>query len=189
MIAGIVLAAGASRRFGSQKLLATVRGVPLVRRTVERLVATSLDDIVVVLGSHAAAVNAALVGLDVRTVVNAEYEAGMSTSLRVGLDALPATAEAALVALADQPAVGAEIVDRLVERYRDDRSAIVAPRYRDGVRGNPVLFDRALFAELRAASGDEGGRSVVARDPHRVTLVELEQEMPRDVDVPEDLNG
>jgi molybdenum cofactor cytidylyltransferase len=187
VIAGIVLAAGASRRFGSQKLLASVGGVPLVRRSVESLLETSLDEILIVLGRDAPAVAAALAGLRVRTTMNAAYAAGMSTSLRVGLDALGPATEAAVVALGDQPGVGADIVDRLVERYRAGGSPIVAPVYRGGIRGNPVLFDRSLFDELRAVTGDEGGRSVVAKDPGRVTFVELAREMPRDVDVPEDL--
>jgi molybdenum cofactor cytidylyltransferase len=189
VIAGIVLAAGASRRFGSQKLLAPVGGVPLVRRSVERLLEASLDDIVVVLGSDAPAVSAALGGLRVRTVTNAAHATGMSSSLRAGVDTLRPATEAALVALADQPGVGAEIVDRLIERYRAEGSPIVAPLYRGGVRGNPVLFDRSLFDELRATTGDEGGRSVVARDRRRVALVEIDLEMPRDVDRPEDLEG
>jgi molybdenum cofactor cytidylyltransferase len=187
VIAGILLAAGASRRFGSQKLLALVGGVPLVRRTAERLRATSLDEIVVVVGGDGAAVGAALVGLDVHTVTNAEYASGMSTSLRAGLAAVHPAADAVVVALADQPTVGAEIVNALLERYRAGRASIVAPVYRGGVRGNPVLFDRALFDELRTVTGDEGGRSVIARDPRRVALVELEMAMPRDVDMPEDL--
>ena len=187
MIAGVVLAAGASRRVGSQKLLASVGDVPLVRRSVEALLATSLDELVVVLGSNALAVAAALRGLSVRTVTNTAYAAGMSTSLRAGLEAVHPSTDAALIALADQPGVGAGIVDRLIERYRESRSAIVAPVYRGGVRGNPVLFDRALFDELRTVTGDEGGRSVVMRDPARVVLVEFAQEMPGDVDVPEDL--
>jgi molybdenum cofactor cytidylyltransferase len=189
VIAGIVLAAGASRRFGSQKLLASVGGVPLVRRTVERLLEASLDELVVVIGSNAPAVAASLAGLPVRTVTNAAYAVGMSTSLRVGLDALRPIAQAALVALADQPGVDADIVNRLVERYCADHSAVVAPLYRGGIRGNPVLFDRSLFEELRAVTGDEGGRLVVARDPGRVALVEFAREMPLDVDVPGDINS
>jgi molybdenum cofactor cytidylyltransferase len=188
VIAGVVLAAGAARRFGSQKLLASIGGVPLVRRSVEALHDTSLDEIIVVLGSDASAMAAALAGLPVRTVTNAEYAAGMSTSLRAGLDALEPHTDAALIALADQPGVDARIVDKLVERYRAARAPIVAPLYRGGVRGNPVLFDQSIFAELRTVTADEGGRSVVARDPTRVALVEIDLEMPRDVDRPEDIN-
>jgi molybdenum cofactor cytidylyltransferase len=188
VIAGIVLAAGAARRFGSQKLLAPVGGVPLVRRTVEGLLEASLDEVIVVVGSDAVAVGEALVGLSVRTVTNAAYATGMSSSLRAGLASLLPATDAALVALADQPGV-AHVVNRLVERYHVDRPAIVAPLYRGAQRGNPVLFDRSLFDELRAVAGDEGGRSVVARDPLRVALVEFAEEMPGDIDTPSDLEG
>jgi molybdenum cofactor cytidylyltransferase len=187
VIAGVVLAAGISRRFGSQKLLASVGGAPLVRRTAQALVGSALDEIVVVVGSDAEAVRAVLDGLPVRVVMNPAYAGGMSTSLRAGIDALGSGVDAAIVALADQPGVGAPIVDPIIARYRADRAPIVAPIYRGGVRGNPVLFDRAVFSELRDVTGDEGGRSVVAKDPSRVALVEFEIDMPEDIDVVGDL--
>lgn len=189
MIVGVVLAAGASRRFGSQKLLASAGGPPLARRTVETLLGASLDEVVVVVGSEAAAVARSLVGLRVRIVTNPAFADGMSTTLRVGLDALPRGCRAALIALADQPGAAAvRVVEALLERYRISPAPIVAPLYRGAVRGNPVLFDSSVFDELRAVTGDEGGRSVIARDPSRVVLVETNEEVPRDVDTPEDLD-
>jgi molybdenum cofactor cytidylyltransferase len=189
VIAGIVLAAGAARRFGSQKLLATIDGVPLARQSVEALLGASVDEVVVVVGSDAQAVASSLAGLPVRIVTNAAYAGGMSTSLRAGLEALDRDCRAVVVALGDQPGAGGWVVDRLIERYRAAPAPIIAALYRGGVRGNPVLFDRALFDELRAVTGDEGGRAVVARDPSRVVLVEMEMDMPRDVDTPEDLSS
>jgi molybdenum cofactor cytidylyltransferase len=189
VIAGIVLAAGSARRFGSQKLVIQIDGIPLIRRTVEALSSAALDELIVVAGSDAAAVAAALAGLSVRRVTNTGFATGMSSSIRVGLDSLGRKTEAALIALGDQPGVGPAIVDPLVERYRATRAAIVAPLYRGGIRGNPVLFDRSVFDELRAVSGDEGGRGVIARDPARVSLVELDVAMPPDIDRPEDLKG
>lgn len=188
MIAGLILAAGESRRFGSQKLVALLDGVALVRRSAASLLETSLHEVVVVLGSNEQAVGAALAGLPrLRTVTNLAYATGLSSSLRAGLDALPPSAAAVVVALGDQPGVDPAIVDRLIERYRAGGAAVVAPVYRGGVRGNPVLFERSVFDELRAVTGDEGGRSVVARDPARVALVEIDAEMPADVDWPGDI--
>jgi molybdenum cofactor cytidylyltransferase len=187
VIAGVVLAAGLARRFGSQKLVEPIGGVPLVRKTVDALLGATLGEIVVVLGSDAGAVGAVLAGLPVRLVTNPEYARGMSTSVRAGIGALAPTAEAALIALGDQPGVGAPIVDRLVERYRAGGAPIVAPIYRGGVRGNPVLFDRSMFDELRAITGDQGARSVIARAPGRVALVDLDVEMPGDIDRREDM--
>ena len=156
---------------------------------MEALLGASLGEVVVVLGSDADAVGGALTGLPVRLVTNPDYAAGMSTSVRTGVEALTAAADAAVIALGDQPGAGAAVVERLVARYRAGGAAIVAPVYRGGVRGNPVLFDRSVFDELRAITGDEGARSVIARVPGRVALVELDVETPADVDTRADLGA
>lgn len=182
MIAGVVLAAGLSSRLGRQKLLLPLeKGGALIRLSVERVLAAGLDDVVVVLGRDAEAVGAALAGLAVRTVVNPRYADGQSTSLRAGLDALPPEAEAAVIALGDQPLPEPGLIDRLVAAFRESGRPIVVPRYRDG-RGNPVLFAASVFDELRAVTGDQGGRAVVARDASRVAEVAVDAPMPPDVD-------
>ena len=181
MIAAIVLAAGASSRFGEQKLLMPLDGKAIVRRTVENVLASRVQHVVVVLGWDADAVRDALTGLNVQCVVNSGYRDGMSTSLRVGVDAVPA-AEAVLVVLGDQPGVTPAILDRLVATYRDSRKPIVVPVYAQGGRGNPVLFDASLIPELRAVTGDQGAREVIARDPARVAVVTFPMPTPPDVD-------
>jgi molybdenum cofactor cytidylyltransferase len=181
-IAAVVLAAGTSSRMGRQKLLLPMaEGRSLVRLSVERVLAAGLDDVVVVLGRDADAVGAALAGLPVRTVVNPRYAEGQSTSLRAGLDALRPSAEAVVVALGDQPLSDPALIGRLVAAFRESGRPIAAPRYRDG-RGNPVLFGAGLLDELRAVTGDTGGRGVVARDPGRVVEVPVDGPMPPDVD-------
>ncbi|MGQ0715190.1 MAG: nucleotidyltransferase family protein [Gemmatimonadaceae bacterium] len=185
MISAVVLAAGAASRFGSQKLLAPFHGSTLVRCTVENVVASRVAETVVVLGRDGELVQRALAGLPVRFVTNPHFRVGLSTSVRVAVEALAPSTAAAIIALGDQPGVTAAIIDRLIEEGRRSRRPIVAPEY-SGTRGNPVMFAAALFPELRAIDGDQGARAVIARDPDRVATVAFSFDMPMDVDTPED---
>ena len=185
MIAGIVLAAGLSRRMGRPKLLLDWGGKPVVRRAVERVKAGGMDEIVIVLGHEGQAIREALKGLPVRFVENPEPEAGQASSIACGVSALGPAAGAALIALGDQPALPPEVIPRLLQTFHETGKAIVAPLYR-GVQGNPVLFAAAVFPELRALTGDRGARSVVEKDPARVALVSFDLAMPADLDTFED---
>jgi molybdenum cofactor cytidylyltransferase len=186
VIAAIVLAAGASNRMGRQKLLLQMEGgQPLIRLSVERVLAAGLDETIVVLGREAEAVGGALGGLPVRTVVNARYAEGQSTSLHAGLDALSGGIDAAVIALGDQPLPDPGLIQRLVALFRETHRPIVVPRYLDG-RGNPVLFAASLFEELRAVTGDRGGRAVIARDAQRVAELPVDRRMPPDIDTWDD---
>ena len=186
MIAAIVLAAGASTRMGRQKLTLPMRdGRPLVRVAVEQVLAAGLDDVVVVTGRDAEAVAAALTGLPVRIATNPRYADGQATSLRVGLDALRSGTTAVVIALGDQPLPEPDVIRRLVASFRASGRPIAVPVYR-GARGNPVLFAATLLGELRAVTGDQGGRTVVARDPARVAEVPIDLPTPVDIDSPED---
>jgi molybdenum cofactor cytidylyltransferase len=186
VIVGVVLAAGASRRFGAQKLLAPVAGKAVVRWTVERMVASRLDAVIIVLGREADAVQRVLDGLTVRTVRNPRFADGLAASLVAGVDAMPPGSDAAVIALGDQPTVSTAVIDTLIDVWCSRRTSIVAPMYR-GVRGNPVLFAHTVFAELRAGRGDRGARDVITRSADRVALVDVDEEMPVDVDEPTDL--
>ncbi len=185
MIAGIVLAAGLSRRMGQAKLLLPLQGRPVVSHVAERLLAAGLERVIVVAGREHPAIGSALAGLPVDLAVNPHPEAGQSGSIRVGIGALPPGTQAALIALGDQPFLAREIIPALLAALERTGKAIVAPRYREG-RGNPVLFTRETFPELRGLSGDEGARSVIERDPRRVALVDFDLPMPQDLDTPAD---
>jgi molybdenum cofactor cytidylyltransferase len=188
VIAAVVLAAGRARRFGSQKLLAEADGIPLVRLSVERVIAGTANGVIVVLGHDGDAVRAALDGLPVRFARNPRPDDGLSGSLRAGITALSADTEAVIVALGDQPVMRRTVLPALIARFHRGDAAIVAARYA-GVQGTPVLFSRTVFAELSALTGDQGARAVVERDPGRTAFVDLPDAMPRDVDTPGDLDA
>ncbi len=185
MIVAVVLAAGLSKRMGQPKLLLALDGTPVLRHAVERVLAGGLDEIVIVVPPTHDEFKAALAGMRVRFAVNPNPEAGQGTSIAAGIAALPPGTEAALVALGDQPHLPPQVIPALIDAFKDGRRAIAAPRYREG-QGNPVLFGVQVFSELRALTGDRGARSIVDREPGRVTWVDLDLPMPSDVDTLED---
>ena len=189
MLAALLLAAGASTRFGSDKLLAHLGGQPLVRWSAAAMLTAPVSDVVVVCGPgpDADALREALDGLPVRFAVNPEPARGMGSSIASGVAALPHATDAVLVALADQPRPSASALQRVVDRYRAGGVSIIAPSFR-GVPGHPVLFARDVFGELLELSGDRGARAVVERAPSRVAIIEVDEDAPRDVDVPADLD-
>ena len=188
-VGAIVLAAGGSARMGQPKQLLPIDDRPMVRYVAEIVVATGLDQVIVVTGAHAGAVEAALAGLPVEFARNESWSGGMSSSMRTGLRALRSEVQAVLMVLGDQPGLTSALLQSLVARYRATRALIVAPVYR-GQRGNPVLFDRVLFPELLAVQGDRGGRALVIRYTDRVEQVEVDNPaVIMDVDSPQDYDG
>lgn len=172
-IAAIILAAGGSARMGQSKQLLPIDGQPMVRQVTAAVCAADLAQVVVVTGAQAEGVSKALAGLPVEVVVNEAWAEGLSRSVGVGLRALRPEIQAALMVLADQPALTAELLNSLAARYRTTGAAIVVPVYQ-GRRGNPVLFDRSLFGELLAVEGDRGGRVLLARHGSRIEQVEVD---------------
>ncbi|MBN1371947.1 MAG: putative selenium-dependent hydroxylase accessory protein YqeC [Anaerolineaceae bacterium] len=183
--AGVLLAAGESRRLGRPKQLVEWQGQPLVRRAAQTALQAGLDPVVVVTGAFAAEVQAALEGLPVQVVFNPNWAAGQSASLRTGLETLPERTQAALFLLADQPYLTPELIQALTHRHAETQAAIVAPRA-GGRRANPVLFGRCAFPELLALQGDAGGRQIIDRYP--VEYVDWpDDRILLDVDTPDDL--
>ncbi|MGX1099765.1 NTP transferase domain-containing protein [Amorphus sp. MBR-141] len=186
-VAALVLAAGRSSRMGSPKMLATVDGVPLVRRAAETGLASRADRVVVVTGHRADDVADALDGLDVTCVNNPAFADGLSTSLAAGLAALGDDVAAAVVLLGDMPMIEAPMIDRLIDAFDPNAGALIVVPTHDGRRGNPVLWSRRFFPELMAVAGDKGGREILADYPDAIAEVELGAAAAVDIDTPDAL--
>ena len=170
----LVMAAGASRRMGdTNKLLQPLEDKPIVCHVVDALLASAVDQVVVVTGHGEAELRAALTGRQVRFVHNGAHAEGLSTSLRQGLSALPSHVEGALICLGDMPSVRSEHVDALVGAFRPTEQRDICAPYHGGRRGNPILWPARCFAEMRALDGDVGARALLAAQPERICQVEL----------------
>lgn len=188
-VAGVLLAAGASSRFGgANKLLAPVDGDPLVVHAARPLLDAGLDPVVAVVGYESDRVRAALEGLHITVVENPAYEDGQAVSVRAGVQALPVDVDAAVFALGDMPAVDAASVRALVAAHRAGAGTALAAAY-DGQRGNPVLFDSVHFDALANVSGDTGGRRILLESDAAALVETGDSGVCRDVDTPEDLEG
>jgi molybdenum cofactor cytidylyltransferase len=186
----VVLAAGRSTRFASgasSKLLASVRGAPLVRHAVTAAVDADVGEVVVVTGDRSDDVASSLAGIRARIVREPRFADGMATSLVRGVLELR-TVDAIMVALGDMPGVVPEAYRRIVARWRAAGAPIVVPRYADArAQSHPTLFGSAMFDDLLALRGDVGARSVIARHASQVIEEPLEWPAPRDVDTLDDL--
>jgi len=187
-VAGVVLAAGTSSRMGHNKLFVSVQGESLLRRTVRTALAAGLKPVLVVLGHESARAEAELAGLDCTPVLNPNYAQGLNTSLRTGIAAVPKDADAALVILGDMPFVTADMLQTVLQRYRNSTSPLVVSSY-DGVDAPPMLYDKSLFSELGALQGDGCGKKVVKRHRDECLQVAWPASALRDMDVPADVDA
>jgi molybdenum cofactor cytidylyltransferase len=182
----VVLAAGAGSRFGGRKLLAPLDGRPVLQHVLDALAAVGLDEVVVVLGADAAAIEPAIRWRSERRVRNPAPERGLASSLHVGIAALPPAVDAALVVLGDQPRVGAQAIEALLAAPADPARPVVAPRYPEDRGRNPVLIGRPAFGLVAEATGDRGLGPLLAAHPEVVHEVPVDGSNP-DVDTPGDL--
>jgi molybdenum cofactor cytidylyltransferase len=182
MVSAVVLAAGASRRMGTQKLVLPLGDEPLVRRTVRAICAAGFDDTLVVVGNEHERVLAALEGLPVRHAINLEFASGMGSSFRTAVEHL-ADSAAAMFALADQPFVTTNEYRTVLDAYRQHGPPIVSVRYGD-VMAPPHLFEREFFPEL--AQLMHGARSVLQRHVARTMVLQFPPDLLVDIDTPED---
>jgi molybdenum cofactor cytidylyltransferase len=182
-VAALILAGGGSRRLGRPKQLLRWGEATLLDHVLRKVRRWAIDEIWVVLGAYSEAVRHKVDLTGVGIVENPEWEEGLASSLRAGLDAIGrlSKAEGALIVMGDQPDVSDEAVAEVVAAYRPGKTPAVVPKYRY-MRGNPVLVDRLLWPRLVSLEGDEGARRLLDAHPDWVTEVWLESLPPRDVD-------
>ena len=187
--AAILLAAGRSSRMGQgqHKLLLPLGGRPVLAHVVETVLASQARPLVVVLGYQAEQVRTILTPYKSKLTIidNPDYQQGMSTSLRRGIETLMSlhpTVNGALIVLGDQPLMTSHILDSMIETKQTTGKRIITARY-SGKRGNPTLFDASLFPELMEMTGDEGGRKVLERYRPEIAILDIDEDMPNyDVD-------
>ena len=186
-VAAVVLAAGMSRRLGTPKQLLRIDGETILERTLRNVRASNVGEIILVLGHAADDVQRAIATQGLKVVINLDYQQGMGTSLRSGLAAVSVSATAALIVLADQPWIGSETLNHLIEGHQEHKPHIIIPMYQ-GFRGNPVLLDRSVFAEVQALKGDVGCRAIFG--DHTEDILKLPVDDPGillDIDSQDDL--
>ncbi len=185
-IVAIVLAAGAGSRFGGAKLLASLDGRPVLQHVLDAVHDAGLDDIIVVVGDDADAMDAAIDWRGARRVRNPDPMRGLSSSVRSGIEALGSNAGAALIVLGDQPRVSATVIQQLRVAAASSDRPIVVPVYPDDRGRNPVLLARPAFGLVTDASGDRGLGPVITAHPELVREVAVDGTNP-DVDTRDDL--
>ena len=173
-ISAIVLAAGESRRMGEiNKLHMLIDAVPLLRRSVQTLLAAGLGELVVVLGHENVETQALLEGLPVRTVINQDYASGQMTSVHCGLGSLRQTCEGVMIALADQPALTVSDINYLVDAFfTRDGGEVVIPEY-EGKRGNPIIISSRCQQEIITGKYKLGCRRFIENNPELARTVEM----------------
>ena len=186
-IFALVPAAGMSTRMGAPKQLLPFGGKTVLQTVVDTLLEANLDGILVVLGHRAEAVRESLAQRPVLFQLNPDYRNGMFSSILCGLSALEKSADAALIALGDQPNVRASVAGMVAAAYRKGNKGIVVPVYR-GRRGHPALVDLGRYlSEIRSLAGEDGLKPVMRGHPDDTLEVEVEDEgVLRDIDTPEE---
>ena len=185
-VSAVLLAAGSSRRLGpGNKLLLPFKGKSIIRHSVENVLKTDINELVVVAGREIGDINHELRVLSVTVILNRNYQWGISSSIIAGIRAVSPLAEGALILLADQPNLRPETLNRFLHAFHMSGKRIITGRY-DGTLGNPVLFHRTLFSELYTLRGDVGARALLKTLDAEKEEIDISNEEVFDLDTPED---
>ena len=183
-VSAILLAAGESKRMGKLKQIMPLGGSTMVEQTIDNLLASRVNEVIVVLGHKAEEVTKRIAGRPVKIAVIPIYSQGMGTSIAAGMKLVDSQAQAVILALGDQPFVDSQTIDRLVEEFQAHDKGIAIPVYR-GRRGHPIIFSIKYKAQLSGLTSDIGGREIIEEHPDDVLEVAVDCEgIIIDIDTP-----
>ena len=188
-LAAVLLAGGASRRFGDDnKLLADVGGIPIITKVAREILAGGVDELIVVTGAEHDAYVAALGGVPARFTPNADWTAGLGGSIAAGVHVISETAQGVFIVPGDLPNLTAAVFRRLGAAFSEGAGArVVVPVTAEGAQRNPVLWPRPLFPRLAALAGRNGGKSLLdTLGDQRVDVPFDDESVFADIDTPDD---
>ena len=172
MISAILLAAGQSKRMdGENKLTKEIQGVPLIKHSVKNILASSVNELIVVLGHQKETIEKLIDGNEkMKFVFNKDFENGMASSIKTGLDNLSEKTEAFFICLGDMPMVNHDIYNQLIKSK--DNKEIIVPTYK-GQQGNPVLFDKSMKETVMNITGDVGAKKILELNKDKISNLEI----------------
>jgi molybdenum cofactor cytidylyltransferase len=173
MLSAILLAAGESRRMGKLKQLMPLGKGTIIEQAIDNLIASALDEVIVVLGHKAEEIKEAISTRSVKIAFNPSYQEGMSTSIIAGLKLVDPRAEAVMLALGDLPLVDSQTINHLIDEFHKSDKGIILPTYKDK-RGHPVILAIKYQPELLELKGDIGAREIIKRHPQDVLEVAVD---------------
>jgi len=185
MISAIILAAGMSSRMGFPKQLLKLGNKPLIRIVTENVLASAVDEIVVVTGCRSDEVTAAIRDLPVKNVFNPNYEQGQGSSLAAGIKAINLSTTAFLVFMCDQPLISPYIINMVIREFKERNCLALRPICRD-IPGHPVMISYTLSNEFKGLKEDDGARQVLKRLGNKVEYLSVQDEtVILDIDTPQ----
>ena len=172
MISAILLAAGQSKRMnGENKLVKKIQGIPLIKHSVKNILASSIDELIVVVG-HQKEIIEQLIDKNekIKFVFNKNFESGMASSIKMGLNHLSEKTETFFICLGDMPLVNHNIYNQLIKSKGNKK--IIVPTYKKQ-QGNPVLFDKSMKEKVIDVSGDVGAKKIFELNKDKILNLEI----------------